>query len=190
MPARAGPPLQPRAKRRPSSIGVSRVPAAVTLFLDFDAVLHGSEVYRVPGYGVVLRGPGTLFEHAPALDAVLAPFPSVRIVLSTSWVPTFGFRHSVRRLPPRLALRVVGSTFHSRYTPEWHLQSRYEQIRSYVQRHRLGARWIALDDDIDGWPEKHYGHVVCPVDITRGLGPSDLELLVDRLSALMLEAKR
>lgn len=158
-----------------------------TLFLDYDAVLHGDEVYRVSKYGVVLRGPGTLFEHAPALEVALARFPSLRIVLSTSWVAAFGYRRARARLPPQLAARVVGSTYHSHAAADWHLQTRYYQILTYVERHGLGTRWLAVDDDIDGWPESHIRHVVCPANPANGLQPSDLEELVARLSKLIVD---
>lgn len=155
-----------------------------TLFLDFDAVLHSDEVYRSSNDGVVLRGPGALFEHAPALETALVPFPSLRIVLSTSWVPAFGYRRALARLPRSLAARVVGSTYHSHDGADWHLRTRYEQIRLYVERHALGTCWLAVDDDVDGWPESYIRHVVCPANPNRGLQPDDLALLVARLSNL------
>lgn len=163
-----------------------RVPPT-TLFLDYDAVLHGDEVYRLSNGHVVLRGPGSLFEHAPALQRALTPFPALRIVLSTSWVPVFGYRRALARLPRSLAARVVGSTYHSHDGADWHLRTRFEQIRLYVDRHGLGTCWLAVDDDIEGWPDVSMGHVVCPANPARGLQPSDLEELVARLSKLTLD---
>lgn len=118
------------------------------------------------------------------------PFRSLRIVLSTSWVPAFGYAHARSRLPRRLAARVVGSTYHPSDTPHWHWQTRYRQIADYVERHRVGVRWLAIDDDLGGWPETQLHHVVCPVDIQRGLQATDIELVVTRLSQLMHDAGR
>jgi hypothetical protein len=83
------------------------------LFLDYDGVLHPDAVYRT-SQGIVLRREGLrLFEWAPLLEAALAPYPEVRIVLSTSRVRVVDFDHSRRRLPPRLQARVIGATWHS-----------------------------------------------------------------------------
>lgn len=58
------------------------------LYLDFDGVLHPEDVWRRPGWGVfVARPPGhRVFKNAALLEEVLAPYPEIRIVLSTSWV--------------------------------------------------------------------------------------------------------
>jgi HAD domain in Swiss Army Knife RNA repair proteins len=155
----------------------------VTLFLDFDNVLHPGEVYRVPGRGVVLRGPGQLFEHASALEMALEPFVDVRIVLSTSWVPALGYSRARKHLPTRLAARVVGATYHSRHTPDWHRQTRYQQIHDHVRRHGLGTRWVALEDDVEGWPDSEYDRLIVPSG-PRGLQSADFELLKQRLRSL------
>lgn len=88
------------------------------LYLDIDGVLNPSNVYFQRGkMPVLLDSPGhELFEHADLLDAVLQPYPSLRIVLSTSWVRRYG--GSLPKiggyLTPGLGARIVGSTCHSR----------------------------------------------------------------------------
>lgn len=60
-----------------------------------------------------------MFEHAPLLVALLAPYPDMRIVLSTSWVRVLGsMRKVARRLPPVLRARVVGATVHGDMEPD------------------------------------------------------------------------
>jgi hypothetical protein len=60
------------------------------LYLDLDGCLHPDAVYEKPGSGggpFIFGYPDhRLFEHARLLEDVLAPYPRVRIVLSTSWV--------------------------------------------------------------------------------------------------------
>lgn len=136
------------------------------LYLDFDGVLHPNEVYRQRG-GVMLlpqhhRSAGhRLFEHAGLLDSMLEPYPAVRIVLSTSWVRCLGFSVARSYLPPTLAARVVGATYHSamRYTMEFEHMSRGQQVLADVQR-RLPRAWLAIDDDGEAWPNQHLDKLV------------------------------
>ncbi|MHB8914866.1 MAG: HAD domain-containing protein [Thiobacillus sp.] len=145
-----------------------------TLFLDFDGVLHPNEAYLRTG-GVVLLADGhALFEYADRLCEILAPYPTLRVVLSTSWVAALrSFKKAKGYLPPALQAQVVGATWHSgagrvagstwhssadRY--EWNLLTRFEQIQRYVARHRL-PDWLALDDDDIGWPDDQRHRLVC-----------------------------
>jgi hypothetical protein len=58
------------------------------IYLDYDGVLHDEEVYWHPNRGVVLDTPGrTMFGWESIRLELLMPYPNVRIVLSTSWVP-------------------------------------------------------------------------------------------------------
>ena len=124
--------------------------------LDFDGVLHPESVYLLHKRGPTLvNAPGhQLFEHCSLLEEVLAPYPDVRIVLSTSWVRRY--RGSVtkvaRRLTPGLTARVIGATYHSKMdAAEFASASRGMQVWSDVLR-RKPAAWLALDDDYLHWP--------------------------------------
>jgi len=145
------------------------------LYLDYDGVLHPDAVYLDARNQVYLRGYGTLFEHAALLEALLAPYPLLKIVLSTSWVRIKGFDRARRRLPQGLRERVIGATWHSRFMQDhqmldwWVSQSsRYEQIRRDVERRQPGD-WMALDDDERGWRPSEVRHLVA-CDPMRGLG--------------------
>lgn len=157
---------------------MSKTPAnRLTLFLDFDGVLHPDAVYRRRGHGIFLHKPSlppefhdaTLFGYAGHLVDVLDDFPSVRIVLSSSWVASLRFTAALSHLPPALQVRVVGATYHSRHTPDWDLQSRYQQIMVHVVRHHLGQAWVAIDNDPEGWPEDQRDRLVLTDDF-RGIG--------------------
>jgi len=126
------------------------------LYLDFDGVAHPESVYLLHKRGpTLMNAPGhTLFEHCLLLEEVLAPYPDVRIVLSTSWVRRYrgSIRRLSRRLPPGLQVRVVGATYHSAMDrDEFAVASRGMQIWSDVLRRKPTA-WLALDDDYLHWP--------------------------------------
>lgn len=139
------------------------------LFLDFDGVLHPVEAFRRLSLSQGIRpwvasgapaqvGPDGLhlFMYCNWLDAALAPFQEVQIVLSTSWVSAFGLDTAVGYLPPSLQRRVIGTTWDERAgwnRREWAWLPRYQQINMYVQRNGLHpGQWLALDDDADAWP--------------------------------------
>jgi hypothetical protein len=146
------------------------------LFLDFDGVLHAEHVYMVQGKPTLQEGFGTLFQHAYALTSVVADFPSVEIVLSTSWVPVLGFSDAKACLPQGLQERGIGATWQSKFIEDgitkevWLHNPRFRQIMHYVQRN-VGAteQWLAIDDDIDGWADQFRERLIA-CDGEKGLG--------------------
>ena len=135
------------------------------LYLDFDGVLHPDEAFLDAKGRVYLRGEGQLLEHATLLAEILAPFPNIKIVLSTSWVRMKSYSWVRRRLPETLRQLTIGATWHSRYARDsmeiewWREASRYRQILRDVQR-RSPSRWLALDDDVEDWPKAEMSRVV------------------------------
>lgn len=136
------------------------------LFLDFDGVLHPDAVY-LTRIGPTLRAEGELFMWAPALIEILSEFPMVSLVLSTSWVRHLGFKRALSFLPPELAVRVAGATWHSSMAKDWlgdnkwDGRTRYDQISRYAARAQL-ANWVSLDDDPAGWASTaRYRLVAC-----------------------------
>lgn len=161
------------------------------LFLDFDGVLHPDSAYWHPGHGIVLNVTelpdeykyANLFCYADALAAALEDFSQVRIVLSTSWVSAIGYSRSRVRLPDALRRRVFSATYHSRHTPRWNYQSRFQQIMENVRYNRFGECWVAVDNDDTDWPDELRGHFV-HTDDNRGIAdPVALERLREILSA-------
>jgi hypothetical protein len=149
------------------------------LYLDFDGCLHTDDVFVDKDVGVYVQR-GSLFEHAAALEAALAAFKRVRIVLSSSWVPTYGYAATRARLPKGLGQRVIGSTHHRQHTPDWKSLSRFEQIATDAARRGQGAYWVAVDDDAEGWPDAMRNRLVCPHGRV-GLQAADLARLVQLL---------
>lgn len=137
--------------------------AELLLYVDFDGVLHHEAVLWHHKRGIYMsstEAPGrTLFEWSKFLDAITADFPEFGLVLSSSWCVRPGFGKALKFLPRELRSRFIGGTFHRRYhgADEWTLQAfrttpRWKQILGDVERRKPRA-WLALDDDIEDWPE-------------------------------------
>lgn len=123
------------------------------LYLDFDGVLHPEYCYWHPRKGPYLKAPGhSLFEHLPVLEELLAPYPQVKIVLSTTWVQTYRFNGTARKLGPILRERVIGATYHTGMNREnFRDIPRGLQVWADVAR-RQPSGWVAIDDDDLNWP--------------------------------------
>jgi hypothetical protein len=156
----------------------------VILFLDYDGVLHPNEVWLDDDNRPYLAGAGELFMWMPRLMEILAPYPDLRIVLSTSWVSVLGFNRAKARLPLSLQAQVIGATWHSSFKRDsemsvwWSRATRYQQIIRYVLRRRVDD-WIAIDDNAFGWDVLHQRRLVlCDGDF--GLSEAAVR---DRLAA-------
>lgn len=158
-------------------------------FLDFDGVLHPARAV-MGQHGPKLAGGGSLFMWADRLAELLAQHPHVQIVLSTSWARHMPVEQVRDFLPVLLRRRVVGSTWNSiQSDPDfsrglqlsyWRSSSRYQQVKRWVNVHRL-HRWVAIDDDADGWDESDLSRLV-RTDAERGLSdPSVIARLIDVL---------
>jgi hypothetical protein len=149
------------------------------LYLDFDGTVHPGEVWYERASGEVrLKAPGhELFESLPVLEAAITKYPTLQIVLSTSWLLIFGVEKTRAFLPESLQHRVIGATYDPQ-SPEawrWARLTRYDQIVLDVQRRKPRCRWLALDDDALGWPHSEQDALV--------LVPTELGLACPRAQA-------
>lgn len=169
------------------------------VFLDFDGVLHPDEVYKPTKKPIDLHGTGQLMMHAQILEDILKPF-DVSIVLSTSWVRSLGFSKTLKKMPPALASRVIGATWHSSmvdktvypyssgkyYADPFNHWSRFQQINNYVERNN-DEDWLAIDDlhsglEIEKWP-KEMRHRLVLTNGFKGLGCVDAQQeLINKLT--------
>ncbi|WP_175772471.1 HAD domain-containing protein [Paraburkholderia phenazinium] len=159
------------------------------LYFDLDGVLHPSTVFferRRGPYLTHVEG-HELFENAELLEQTLRPYPSLRLVLSTSWC--FGYNGSIRRiasrLPDGLKERVVGSTYHSRMLDKeaFARASRGMQIWTDVVRRRP-IDWLAVDDDHVAWPTWCLDRLVKTDDVLGISAPEVLSELRAKLAAM------
>ena len=156
------------------------------IYLDFDGVLHPAQGRRyraAPAARHEFNG-HVLFESCPVLEELLGPYPSLAIVLSTSWVQARGFRATKECLTPGLQARVIGATWDNRHlhVGDFAEASRYEQIRKDVEV-RDSSRWLAIDDDNEGWADKDLDALALMPEAL-GLASSDAQaLLRSRLAA-------
>ena len=165
------------------------------LFLDFDGVLHPDEVWLTNGR-LKLEGDGHLFMWAGLLADVLNDFPSIQIVLSTSWARQFGYSRAKKHLPPGLRNRVIGATWHSSMGKQdglnrphavtwWDAATRYEQIKRYAVRAKQ-TDWIAIDDQPEGWRADDRDKLVQTNSDTGLSDPAMVALLVSHLQSKLV----
>ena len=158
------------------------------LYLDFDGVLHHDDARWHPRRGVYLAAPGefTLFQHAERLEALLAPYPSVRIVLSTSWVRVLGYSRARKRLPPGLRERVIGATYHSSmHERAFAMLPRGVQVLDDVAR-RQPRDWVKPHDLVVAG--KRFGHGNPHIQGFLGLKGAGVGLLVESMGRGPLRA--
>lgn len=149
------------------------------LYLDFDGVLSHERVLHDPQRGPYLDAPErySLFQYAPILVEMLEPHAGVLIVLSTSWAQKYGLAQTVGRLPPALQRRVVGATGDVAEPGDlFGYLSRGEQVALDVERRRPSG-WLALDDDMVGWPKWTQSHVIF-TDPYEGVSPASIQAAV------------
>ncbi len=137
--------------------------ADVVLYLDLDGVVHHEKVLWHPRKGIYMSpyeaAGHSLFEWIPILEAVLEPYPTVALVLSSTWCIRPGYSATLKRLPAYLRARFIGGTYHNRVhgVDPWNL-SMFRTMPRGVQvkedaRRRKPRQWLALDDDLEGWPD-------------------------------------
>lgn len=138
--------------------------ADVILYLDLDGVVHHEAVYWHPRRGVFMspkHAQGrSLFEWVSILEEALAPYPDVALVLSSTWCIQPGYGKTLKRLPPTLRSRFIGGTYHRRAhgadpltLAAFRSTPRGMQVLADAKR-RKPRHWLALDDDVEGWPEE------------------------------------
>lgn len=145
------------------------------LFVDFDGVLHAADEPALDSAGRLLPNPH-LFAWLPLLDAILAPYPDVAIIVSSDWRRLLDDANLVRVLGP-LGPRFAG------VIETWGA-TRAAEILEDVRRRRL-MHWLALDDhpSVAKASERDERFIACAPD--KGLSaPTVQAVLRSRLAAL------
>ena len=135
------------------------------LFLDFDGVLHPTwESSPREGYSIPYRGP--MFVGAQVLAEILRPYRDrINIVISSTWGASRSLDELKALLPAEVAERVTDAVHHrlpalEDFSRGHEIDSRYAEIAYYLTATRYSGRWLALDDDDDGWPTEQRNHLV------------------------------
>ena len=85
------------------------------------------------------------------LVKVVARYPKVRIVLSSSWREAFPLTELRSLFPEEMAKRIEGATPVVRFPGE---QDRYREILAYLKKHGYeNEPWLAIDDDTLNFPD-------------------------------------
>lgn len=145
-------------------------PPALVVYLDFDGVLHHEAVMWHSRRGIYMcpkQAPGhALFEWLHFLEEALQPYPSAKLVLSSSWCIKPGYSAALKRLPLTLRERFIGGTFHRRFhgadsykLSKFQEMPRGMQIWRDVER-RQPLQWLAIDDNAEGWPERAQDNLI------------------------------
>ena len=113
----------------------------MTLFLDFDGVLH-------PEYDRQAAPADVAFCHLPRFEAVMRDHPEVEIVISSTWREQFPLDDLRARFSPDIAARIVGATPITPRIDGKYLPARREgEILDWLrQAEREHEPWLALDD--------------------------------------------
>ncbi|WP_434113369.1 HAD domain-containing protein [Paraburkholderia caffeinilytica] len=130
--------------------------ATPILFVDYDGTLHAGHGLIDEAGQITLDTGRPLFEFAQLLVDLLAPYPSVEIVLTTSWLQKLPEDKVISYLPAELARRVVGTTQGRKPRFSYLLDGtgRTDIIICYAFGKRL-KHWMALDDSVYG--VDHFG---------------------------------
>lgn len=148
MQRRAPKPTRQATSAQPQPVMDNETP---TLFVDFDGTLHVGNAYIDDANDITLDTGRPLLEFAPLLVDLLARYPDVEIVLTTSWSRRLPEERVVAYLPPELRKRVVGTTCSIKPRRSYVLDGteRTYVIASYAYGKRL-KHWLALDDAVFG----------------------------------------
>lgn len=164
------------------------------LYLDFDGVLHADPVFLRNNQPHLDPEYGALFMWASVLEAALADYPDVRIVLSTSWASVMGFEYARDALPPSLGSRVIDCVWRLSDYPKhgiskraFNALSRYEQVMLHAKT-LGGGEWLAIDNNHHGWPAEMRHRLVLTQDY-EGLSDPIAQMDLIKKLHLMHEAE-
>ena len=140
------------------------------LFLDFDGVTHRE--------GAPTK---ELFCRLPGIEDVLRRYPTVGIVISSTWRRTKSLEEMASRFSPDIAERIVGQT---PYLPdELDFARQAECLRWLRTTAYPGTQWVALDDR--AWLFRPFcANLITVPWCGPGVGPAELAALDARFALL------
>ncbi len=128
------------------------------LFLDFDGVLHPHEHYR-----------HQYFSSLPRLEALLRDYPSVNIVITSSWRESFDLNELRQFFCEEIAPRIIVVTT---CIDDRKPFRRYREIQQFLAKYAgLQTPWLALDDMAFHYPQPCPQLIVC--NLRTGFGKTE-----------------
>ena len=122
------------------------------LFLDIDGVLHPSGIATQQPDGNVSGE--RLFRWLPKFLEALSQFPTVKVVLHSTWRYCFqNEAHLRNNLPKELSDIILETT-------DVTVMSRYASIEAYIKTKNL-CKYLILDDEANAFPYKLKELVIC-----------------------------
>ena len=110
------------------------------LFLDFDGVLH-------PEYHEICVPDDVAFCHLPRFEVIMREYPSVEIIISTSWRTILNLECLRRYFSTDISQRVIGVTPILADENSYQPALREKEILAWlVANQRTAEKWIAVDD--------------------------------------------
>ena len=149
---------------------------AMILFLDFDGVLH-------PQYEGMPTPAEELFCHLPRFETVIREFPTVQIVVSSTWRYKFTLDQMRTHFSPDIAARIIDATPKAENAGSGYQVTRREnEILDWLAvSGNTGVQWVALDDAV--WQFERYRDRVVDCTWYIGLDDAAMAKLRDVLAA-------
>jgi hypothetical protein len=136
-----------------------------TLFLDFDGVLHPTDL--------VVHSP---FNRVELLEEALHSY-SPQIVISSSWRFTHSFEKLQKLLPNSISKLMIGTTG----SPIIGQHARYKEILAFLSDQSTSSDWRALDDSFWEFPSNCSELIRC--NPNKGLTNKEVLVLRDWLQS-------
>ncbi len=122
------------------------------IFLDIDGVLVPEKEFDSPG------GKGNLLRFHPhclaQFESVLARYPDVSVVISSSWREVFAFEQVRPLFSPHIIPQVVGFTpFLDVKVLHQFQYLRHQEVLEFLRQHKAeDDLWVAIDDIREHYP--------------------------------------
>jgi hypothetical protein len=139
----------------------------VLLYLDIDGCLH-------PARASLAESQEGLpdFAWTPILVKILRPHPEIKIVVSSTWRVIYSRSELAKFLAP---LKIHG------VTASWPGSTRFKEIERHARQEKA-ARWLAIDDDDEGWPSKERHRLILTRPATGISNPESVAELAAKLA--------
>lgn len=109
------------------------------IFLDFDGVLHPQNPFIPLGE--------LAFCHLPRFENVVRDYPSIKIVISSTWRENRTLDQLRSLFSPDIAPRIIGATPITPYIGRYQSSRREGEIMDWLAAaKRESEHWLALDD--------------------------------------------